>query len=406
MGKRTASCTASRSCSGLARRHVRRAAGATTPAAASRSPAGSTRAATTAGSSSSTSATTPARCSSSSIPSVRPTSAGTAHEIRNEFVLQATGEVVTRAPALINPNLPTGQIEVQVDELRILSRSTPLPFQLDEENVDETLRLRYRWLDLRRERLQRNIRLRGQMVGIMRRLMEAAGFVDIQTPILWKPTPEGARDFLVPARLQPGHFYALPQSPQIAKQLLVIAGFERYYQVAVCFRDEDLRADRRAGDHAARRRDGVPRLRAPPRADGAARADDLARVPRRGAGDAVPAADVRRGRSPLRHRQARPSLRARDRGRDGGDARLGVRRLRLGRDRPLPPRAARFLAQPNLPSSRSSRRSGARKGSRTSSTTSRASFARRSRSSCRRRPWRRSTASLARRSSSPPTRGP
>jgi aspartyl-tRNA synthetase len=170
--------------------------------------------------------------------------AATAHEIRNEFVLQAEGEVVTRAPELVNPNLPTGQIEVQVDELRIVSRSTPLPFQLDEENVDETLRLRYRWLDLRRERLQRNIRLRGQMVGIMRRVMEAAGFVDIQTPILWKPTPEGARDFLVPARLQPSHFYALPQSPQIAKQLLVIAGFERYFQVAICFRDEDLRADR------------------------------------------------------------------------------------------------------------------------------------------------------------------
>ena len=177
-------------------------------------------------------------------PERSPGAAGIAHEIRNEFVLQATGEVVARAPELVNPNLPTGQIEVQVDELRILSRSTPLPFQLDEENVDETLRLRYRWLDLRRERLQRNIRLRGQMVGIMRRTMEAAGFVDIQTPVLWKPTPEGARDFLVPARLQPAHFYALPQSPQIAKQLLVIAGFERYYQVAVCFRDEDLRADR------------------------------------------------------------------------------------------------------------------------------------------------------------------
>src|SRR5436309_13591256 len=104
--------------------------------------------------------------------------AETAHEIRNEFVLQATGEIVARAPELVNPNLPTGQIEVQVDELRVLSRSAPLPFQLDEENVDETLRLRYRWLDLRRERLTRNIRLRGQMVGIMRRLMEAAVFVD------------------------------------------------------------------------------------------------------------------------------------------------------------------------------------------------------------------------------------
>src|SRR5438874_4107354 len=166
------------------------------------------------------------------------------HELRNEFVVQAEGEVVAREAGAVNPNLSTGDVEIQVDELRILSRSTPLPFQLDEENVDETLRLRYRWLDLRRERLQRNIRLRGQMVGVMRRLMEAAGFVDIQTPVLWKPTPEGARDFLVPARPQPAHFYALPQSPQIAKQLLVIAGFERYYQVAVCFRDEDLRADR------------------------------------------------------------------------------------------------------------------------------------------------------------------
>ncbi len=170
--------------------------------------------------------------------------AETAHEIRNEFVLQASGEVVPRAPEAVNPNLPTGEVEVQVEELRVLSRSTPLPFQLDEEGVDENLRVRYRWLDLRRPRLQRNIRLRGQMVGIMRRAMEEAGFVDIQTPLLWKPTPEGARDFLVPARLQPGRFYALPQSPQIAKQLLVIAGFERYYQIAVCFRDEDLRADR------------------------------------------------------------------------------------------------------------------------------------------------------------------
>src|SRR5206468_3944528 len=117
-------------------------------------------------------------------------------------------------------------------------------FQLDDENVDDNVRLRYRWLDLRRPKLQRNIRLRGQMVGTIRRVMESAGFVDIQTPILWKPTPEGARDFLVPARLQPGRFYALPQSPQIAKQLLVIANFERYYQIAICFRDEDLRADR------------------------------------------------------------------------------------------------------------------------------------------------------------------
>ena len=125
-----------------------------------------------------------------------------------------------------------------------MSRSTPLPFQLDEENVDETLRLRYRWLDLRRDKLQRNIGLRAQMVGIIRRTMEEAGFLDIQTPILFKPTPEGARDFVVPSRLQKGRFFALPQSPQILKQLTMVAGFDRYYQIAICFRDEDLRADR------------------------------------------------------------------------------------------------------------------------------------------------------------------
>ena len=177
-------------------------------------------------------------------PERAPEAAAAAHGVRNEFVLQAEGELAKRAPEAVNPNLPTGEVELQVDRLEVLSTSPPLPFQLDEENVDETLRMRYRWLDLRRERMQRNIRLRGKMVGTIRRVMEEAGFVDIQTPILWKPTPEGARDFLVPTRLQPGRFFALPQSPQIAKQLLVIAGFERYYQIARCFRDEDLRADR------------------------------------------------------------------------------------------------------------------------------------------------------------------
>jgi aspartyl-tRNA synthetase len=166
------------------------------------------------------------------------------HEIRNEFVLRAEGEVVPRAPDAVNPRLATGEIELQVDRLEIVSRCPPLPFQLDEEGVDETLRLRNRWLDLRRERMQRNIALRAQMVGVIRRVMEEAGFLDIQTPILGKPTPEGARDFLVPARLQPGRFYALPQSPQLYKQILMVSGFDRYYQIAVCFRDEDLRADR------------------------------------------------------------------------------------------------------------------------------------------------------------------
>jgi aspartyl-tRNA synthetase len=167
-----------------------------------------------------------------------------AHAVRNEFVLRAEGEVAARAPEAVNPSLPTGEVEVQVDRLEILSRSPALPFQLDEEGVDEQLRFRYRWLDLRRPRLQRNIRMRARAVGIIRRHMEAAGFVDVETPIMGKPTPEGARDFLVPSRLQPGRFFALPQSPQIYKQLLVISGFERYYQIARCFRDEDLRADR------------------------------------------------------------------------------------------------------------------------------------------------------------------
>jgi aspartyl-tRNA synthetase len=177
-------------------------------------------------------------------PERSPASAAAAHDLRNEFVVQARGEVVRRSEETVNPRMATGEIEVQVDELHVISRSTPLPFQLDEEGVDETLRIRYRWLDLRRERLQHNIRTRARAVSIIRREMEAAGFVDIETPIMAKPTPEGARDFLIPTRLQPGRFFALPQSPQIYKQLLVISGFERYYQIARCFRDEDLRADR------------------------------------------------------------------------------------------------------------------------------------------------------------------
>ena len=177
-------------------------------------------------------------------PERSPEAAAAAHGIRNEFVLQVEGEVAAREPANVNPSLPTGAVELQVDRLEIISTCPPLPFQLDEENVDETLRLRYRWIDLRRDRLQRNLRLRAQMVSSIRRVMEGDGFLEIETPILFKPTPEGARDFLVPSRLQKGRFFALPQSPQILKQLLVIAGFERYFQIARCFRDEDLRADR------------------------------------------------------------------------------------------------------------------------------------------------------------------
>jgi aspartyl-tRNA synthetase len=177
-------------------------------------------------------------------PENAPGAAEVAHDIRNEFVLQARGTVVRRSAETINPKMPTGEVEVQVEDLKVLSAAPPLPFQLDEENVDETLRLKYRWIDLRRERLQRNIRMRAKMISIIRREMDAAEFVEIETPIMAKPTPEGARDFLIPTRLQKGKFFALPQSPQIYKQLLVISGFERYYQIARCFRDEDLRADR------------------------------------------------------------------------------------------------------------------------------------------------------------------
>jgi aspartyl-tRNA synthetase len=177
-------------------------------------------------------------------PERAPAAAEAAHQVRNEFVLQAVGEVVRRAPDAVNPNLPTGEIELQVDSLEIISRSDPLPFQLDEENVDEATRLRYRYLDLRREHMQRNLRLSATVVAAIRRFMDSQGFVDVWTPDLTRATLEGARDFVVPVRLKPGRFFALPQSPQLFKQTLMVAGVGRYYQIAICFRDEDLRADR------------------------------------------------------------------------------------------------------------------------------------------------------------------
>jgi aspartyl-tRNA synthetase len=177
-------------------------------------------------------------------PELAADAAKVAHEIRNEFVLQAEGTLVARAPEAVNPNLPTGEVELQVEALRILSRSTVLPFQLDEENVDETLRLRYRWLDLRTGRMQRNMRLSHTVIAAIRRTMDERSFLDVWTPSMTRGTPEGARDFLVPVRLQPGKFFALAQSPQLFKQLCMVGGLDRYYQIATCWRDEDLRADR------------------------------------------------------------------------------------------------------------------------------------------------------------------
>ncbi len=170
--------------------------------------------------------------------------AAAAHAIRSEFVVHARGEVVNRAPDAVNPNIATGGVEVQVDELEVVARSEPLPFQLDDDGVEEPLRLRYRYLDLRRDRMQRNLRLSATVIAAIRRSMEEQGFIDVWTPTMTLGTPEGARDFLVPVRLQPGKFFALAQSPQLFKQTFMIGGLDRYYQIAICWRDEDLRADR------------------------------------------------------------------------------------------------------------------------------------------------------------------
>ncbi len=177
-------------------------------------------------------------------PERSPEAAETAKEIRNEFVLRARGEIIDRSPETVNATMPTGEVELQVDELEIVSRSTPLPFQLDEEGVDETLRLRYRWLDMRTARMQRNLRLSHTVIASIRDTMDRLEFIDVWTPSMTRGTPEGARDFVVPVRLQPGRFFALAQSPQLFKQLCMIGGLDRYYQIATCWRDEDLRADR------------------------------------------------------------------------------------------------------------------------------------------------------------------
>jgi aspartyl-tRNA synthetase len=169
------------------------------------------------------------------------------HDLRNEYCVAATGLVRGRPEGNANPDLPTGEVEVVVDTVEVLSTSAPLPFPTDERkssNINEEVRLKYRYLDLRRDDMAHNLRTRAKATKVIRDAMDEFGFLDIETPYLTRSTPEGARDFLVPVRLQPGSWYALPQSPQLFKQLLMVAGMERYYQIARCFRDEDFRADR------------------------------------------------------------------------------------------------------------------------------------------------------------------
>lgn len=164
-----------------------------------------------------------------------------ASDIKNEYVLKASGVVVERENK--NPNLETGEIEINVEEIEVLNTSLPLPFELDKNSLEET-RLKYRYIDLRREEIKNNLIMRHKITSSIRRFLDENGFIEIETPILTKSTPEGARDYLVPSRVYKGSFYALPQSPQLFKQLLMVSGYERYYQFARCFRDEDLRSDR------------------------------------------------------------------------------------------------------------------------------------------------------------------
>ena len=229
-------------------------------------------------------------------------------DLRAEQVLRITGIVRPRPEGTVNPALSTGEVEIGECEVELLSSAEPPPFSLDARSeTDEAVRLRYRYLDLRTDRMQRNLRLRAQVNSSLRRAMERQGFVEVETPMLWTPTPEGAREFAIPSRLQHGSFYVLPQSPQIAKQLLMVGGMDRYYQIARCMRDEDLRADRQ-----------FEFTQLDIEASFVTQADihgfvseAVIEATTAVTGERPPGIvddDVERGPGPLRHRQARPAL--------------------------------------------------------------------------------------------------
>jgi aspartyl-tRNA synthetase len=256
-----------------------------------------------------------------------------AEHLGREFCLRVTGKVRRRPAGTANANLASGQVELLTQELEILNPSATPPFALDED-VGEEIRLKYRYIDLRRDVMQQRLRLRHSVTRSMRGFLDGHGFVDLETPMLTKATPEGARDYLVPSRTQAGKFFALPQSPQIFKQLLMMSGFDRYYQVVRCFRDEDLRADRQPEftqldiETSFLTQEQIMGLM-----EGLIRsifAEVLKRQPAR----PVPAADLCRGHAPLRLRQAGPAHPARARGRGRPGARLRVQGVRRSGRRP------------------------------------------------------------------------